>query len=131
MEKTRMMRAQKSGRRLQTIMAAVAVLGFLAVVSPPVGFAQPRDTIEQKIRQANTPADHQALAAWYEQEAQVAHQLASRYFVMRDVLAAARAVEQKDRPGEYYAFVAKKYQAMAKEYEILAAVHTTMAEPQK
>jgi hypothetical protein len=93
--------AQKSGMKwLRTIVAAVTVLGLMAVISPPVGLAQPGDNIEQKIRDAKTPADHQALAAWYEQEAQAAHQLASRYFVMRDVLAAARAVEQKNRAGE-------------------------------
>jgi hypothetical protein len=94
--------------------AVVVMLGFLGVISPPVGLARPGDTIEQKIRQANTPADHQALAAWYEQEAQAAHQLATRYFVMRDVLAAARAVEQKNRAGEHWAFIAKTYQEMAK-----------------
>jgi len=111
--------------------AVVAVLGFLGVISPPVGIAQPGDTIEQNIRQANTPADHQALATWYEQEAQAAHQLATRYFVMADVLAAARAVERKDRAGEHYVFIAKKYQEMAKEDEIFAAVHKTMAKQQQ
>jgi hypothetical protein len=112
-------------------MAVVAVLGFLTVISPPVGLAQPGDTIKQKIREAKTPADHQDLAAWYEQEAQAARQLATRYFVMRDVLAAAQAVEQKNRAGEHWAFIAKQYQEMAKEYEILAAVHKTMAEQRK
>jgi hypothetical protein len=131
-EETHMKRARKSGmRRLGTIVAVVAVLGFLGVISPPTGLAQPGDTIEQNIRQANTPADHQALAAWYEQEAQAAHQLATRYFVMADVLAAARAVERKDRAGEHYVFIAKKYQEMAKEDEIFAAVHKTMAEQQQ
>src|SRR4051794_38835219 len=85
--------------------AVVAVLGFLGVISPPIGLARPGDTIEQKIRQANTPADHQALAALYEQEAQAAHQLATRYFVMADVLAAARAMDRKDRAGEHYVFI--------------------------
>jgi hypothetical protein len=129
MEEARMMRAQKGGmRRLRTALAAVAVLGLMAVLSLPLGLAQPGDTIEQKIRQAKTPADHQALAAWYEKEAQAAHQLASRYFVMREVYAAARAMERKDRAGEHWAFIAKKYQEMAKEYETLAAVHKMMAE---
>jgi HD-like signal output (HDOD) protein len=127
-----MMRAHMSGIRwLRTIIAAVAVLGFMAVISLPVGLALPGDNIEQKIRQAKTPADHQALAAWYEKEAQVAQQLASRHFLMREVYAAARATQQKDRAGEHCAFIAKKYQEMAKEYETLAAVHKTMAEPRK
>jgi hypothetical protein len=63
----------------------------------------------------------------YEQEAQAAHQLATRYFVMRDVLAAARAVEQKNRAGEHWAFIVKKYQEMAKGYEILAEMHKKLA----
>ena len=127
-----MRRAQKSGMRwLRTIVAAVAGLGFMAVISPPVGLAQPGDNIEQKIREAKTPADHQALAALYEQEAQAAHQLATRYFVIREVYAAARAVEQKNRAGEHWAFIAKKYQEMAKEDEILAARHKMMAEQRK
>ena len=126
------MRAQKGGMRwLRTIVAAVAGLGFMAVISLPVGLAQPGDTIEQKIREAKTPADHQALAAWYEKEAQAAQQLASKYFMMREVYAAARAMERKDQAGEHCAFVAKKYQAMAKEYETLAAVHRMVAEQLK
>ena len=127
-----MSREQKSGiRQLRTTVAVMAVLGFLAMISPPVGFTEPGGNIEQQIRQANTPADHQALAAFYEKEAQTARQLATRYFVMRDVLAAARATQQKDRAGEHWAFVAKKYQEMAKEDETLAAIHKMMAEQRK
>jgi hypothetical protein len=124
-----MKRAQRSGRRqLEIIVAVVVVLGCLGVISPPVGLAQPGGDIELNLRQATTPAEHQALAAWYEQEAKAAHQLATKYFIMRDVLAAARAVERKDRAGEHWAFIAKKYQEMAKEYETLAAIHRMMAE---
>jgi hypothetical protein len=115
-------------RRFGIIVAVVVVLGFPGVISPPVGFAQPGGNIELKIRQANTPADHQSLAAWYAQEAKAANQLAARYFAMRDVLAAARATQQKDRAGEHWAFIAKQYQEKAKEYETLAAIHKMMAE---
>jgi hypothetical protein len=124
-----MLRAQKSGiRRWRTIVAAVAGLGFMAVLSPAVGFAQPGDNIAQQIREAKTPADHQALATWYEQKAQAAQQLANKHFMMREVYAAARAMERKDRAGEHWAFIAKKYQEMAKEYETFAAAHKMMAE---
>jgi hypothetical protein len=67
----------------------------------------------------------------YEQEAKAANQLATRYFVMRDRLAAARAMQQKDRAGEHWAFIAKKYQEMAKENETLAAIHKMMAEQRR
>ena len=71
-----MTRARKSEMRwLRTIVAAVAVLGLMVIISLPFGLAQPGDNIEQKIREAKTPADHQALATWYEKEAQVAEQL--------------------------------------------------------
>jgi hypothetical protein len=50
---------------------------------------------------------------------------------MRDTLAAARAVQQKDRAGEHWALIAKKYQAIAKEHETLAAIHKMMAEQRK
>jgi hypothetical protein len=126
------MRAQKGGmRRWRTTLAAVAGLGLMVVISLPFVLAQPGDTIEQQIREANTPADHQALAAWYEKEAQAAQQLASKHFMMRDVYAAARAMERKDQAGEHCAFVAKKYQEMAKEYETLAAIHRMVAEQLK
>jgi hypothetical protein len=126
------MRAQKGGmRRWRTTLAAVAGLGLMVVISLPFVLAQPGDTIEQQIREANTPADHQALATWYEKEAQAAQQLASKHFMMRDVYAAARAMERKDQAGEHCAFVAKKYQEMAKEYETLAAIHRMVAEQLK
>jgi hypothetical protein len=121
--------AQRSRMRwLRTILAVVAVLGFMAVISLPIGSAQPGDDIELQIREAKTPADHQALAAWYAKEAQAAQQLASKHFMMREVYAAARAMQQHDRAGEHCAFVAKKYQEMAQEYETLAAIHKMVAE---
>jgi len=103
----------------------------MVVISLPFVLAQPGDDIEQKIREAKTPADHQALAAWYEKEAQTAQQLASKHFMMRQVYAAARAMERKDQAGENCAFIAKKYQEMAKEYETLAAIHRMVAEQLK
>jgi hypothetical protein len=127
-----MLRAQKSGiRRWRTVVAVVAVLGLMAVLSPPFVLAQPGDTIEQQIREANTPADHQALATWYEKEAQAVQQLASKHFMMRQLYAAAGAMERHDQAGEHCAFVAKKYQDMAKEYETLAAIHRMVAEQLK
>jgi hypothetical protein len=126
------MRAHKSEMRwLRTVIAAVAVLGLMAITSLPFGSAQPGDDIEQNIREAKTPADHQALAARYEKEAQAAEQLASKHFLMRQVYAAARAMERKDQAGEHCAFIAKKYQEMAKEYETLAAIHSMVAEQLK
>jgi hypothetical protein len=127
-----MMRAHQSKMKWwRTIVAAVAALGFMAVISLSVGSAQPGGDIEQQIREAKTPADHQAWAAWFAKEAQAAQQLASAHFTMREVYAAARAMERKDRAGEHCVFVAKKYQEMAQEYESLAAIHRMVAEQPK
>jgi hypothetical protein len=129
MKEAHMIRAPKGGMgRWRIIVAMMAVPGFMPVLFLPVGAAQLGDDIEQNNRQANTPADYRALAAAYEQKAQAAQQLATRYFLMRDALAAARGMERKDRGGENYAFVAKKYQDMVKEYETFAAAHKMMAE---
>jgi hypothetical protein len=77
------------------------------------------------------PADRQALAAFYEKEAQTANQLATKHLITRDVYAAARAMERKDRAGEQCVFIAKKYQEMAKEHETLAAIQKMVAEQLK
>jgi hypothetical protein len=82
------MRVREGGMgRWRTILAAVAVVGLMVAIALPFGFAQPGDDIEQNIREANTPADHQALAAWYTKEAPAAQQLASKHFTMRAVYA--------------------------------------------
>jgi hypothetical protein len=132
MEETRMTRALKSGMpRRRTVVAAVAVLGFTAAIAPPGGSAQPEHTIELQSREANPPADHQALAAWYEKAAQAHQRLAGKHLLMREVDAAARSVERKDRAGDHHAFVARKYQERAQAYERLAARHRMVAEPLK
>jgi hypothetical protein len=115
----------------RSLVAVMAVLGSIAFPYPALGAVDEWATIKQQIRDAKTPADHQALAAFYAKEAQMAHQLATRYLVMRDVLAAARATQEKSRAGEHWVFIAKKYQEKAKEYEIFAAMHTMMAEQRK
>jgi hypothetical protein len=115
----------------KSILVVAAMLGIVASAYLPFSTARERGYLDQKLREAKTPAEHQAIAAFYEQEAQAARELAAKYLLMRDVYAAARAVERKDRAGEHYVFIAKKYQEMANEYETLAAVHKTMAEPLK
>jgi hypothetical protein len=114
-------------RRLKNILGVAVVLGIIAVTYRPCSAAGEWKNIEQKIREATRPANHYAVATLYEQEARKARDLAAKYLLMREVYAAARAVERKDRAGEPYAFIAKTYQEMANEYEIIAAVHKAMA----
>jgi len=111
----------------KSIVVMAAVLGVIAFVYAPFSSADEWDDIPQKIREAKTPADHQALAAFYEKEAQKAHQLHNTHNSMAAAYSAARSMERKDQAGGDMVFVAKKYQEMAKQYEDLAAIHKTMA----
>lgn len=116
---------------LKHLFGGAVVIGIIAVASLPFSSAAGREDIGRNLLGAKTPADHQAMAALYEKEAQTARGLSAKHLLMREVYAAARAMERKDRAGEHCAFIAKKYQAMVKEYETLAAVHKTMAEQLK
>ena len=124
-----MRRAPKGGlRRWRTILAAVAVLGLLVMIALPFGLAQPGDNVEQHIRQANTPADHQALAAWYEQEARAARQEYARHIAMRDAYATIPVLREKGKADAHSQTIANQYQEMAKAFEDLAAIHKQEAE---
>jgi DNA-binding helix-hairpin-helix protein with protein kinase domain len=128
MEKTHMMRAQTGRvRRLRTIVVAVAVLGFMTVIYLPFSLAQLGDNVEQKIRQAKAPADHQALAALYEQEAQAARQEYAKHIAMRDAYTAIPVLREKGKADAHCQTIANKYE-MAKEFEELAAIHKQEAE---
>jgi hypothetical protein len=59
--------------------AIAAVLAIMAVGSLPVCSAEEGKNIEQMITEAKTPADHEAIAAYYEKEAQAAHQEHERH----------------------------------------------------
>jgi hypothetical protein len=115
----------------KSIVVMAAVVGVIAFVCPPFSFADEWDDLPQKIRDAKTPADHQALAAFYEKEAQAAHKLHNIHVNMEPAYAASRIMQEKGRPVEHCRVVAEKYRDVAKEYEALAAMHKAMAEQLK
>jgi hypothetical protein len=125
----------KWSRSLLTVMAVLGIVAFAYLSSGcaggKIGAADGWATIDQQIRDAKTPADHQALAAFYEKEAQTAHQLHNKELIMRDAYAASRTMQEKGRPTEHCTVLADKYRDVAKEYEALAAMHKTMAEQLK
>jgi hypothetical protein len=115
----------------RSLVAVMAVLGIVAFAYLSFGAADEWANIEQQIRDAKTPADHQALAAFYEKEAQAAHKLHNTHVTMEAAYAASRTMQEKGRPSEHCRVIADKYRDMAKEYEALAAMHKTMAEQLK
>lgn len=115
----------------RNFVAVMAVLGIVPFAYLSFGAADEWATIEQQIRDAKTAADHQAIAAFYEKEAQAAHKLHKTHVTMEAAYAASRTMQEKGRPVEHCRVIAEKYRDVAKEYETLAAMHKTMAEQLK
>jgi hypothetical protein len=112
---------------LRTIVAVVAVVGMITLIYLPFGSAQQGDNIEQKIREAKTAADHQAIAAYYETEAHAAHAKYDQHLGMAKSYGTTPTLKEKSGAVTHCETIAKKYQEIAKEYEAMAAIHKTMA----
>ncbi len=115
------------------ISAALAVLTMGALGYVPLGIATAEDkNIEQMITEAKTPAEHEAIAAYYEKEAQVAHQKHEKHLDMRASYEKTPAyLALKTSLPWHCETIAKNYQKTATEYEELAKFHREMAKPAK
>ena len=112
----------------KTISVVMAVLTIVAFGYAPVGSAAEGKNLEHMITEAKTPADHEAIAAYYEKEAQVAHQKHAEHKKMADFYAATPALKSKS--GTLFNHcndAADKYEGIAKDYEALARMHRAMA----
>ncbi len=87
--------------------------------------------MEQMITGAKAPADHDALAASYEKEAQEARQKQAEHQQMRDAHATIPVLKTKTGAVAHCNAIAKKYEEIAKEYEALAKMHREMAKAAK
>ena len=105
---------------------AVGALGFM-----PAGSAEDKN-IEQMISEAKTPADHEAIAAYYEKEAQDAQQKYEEHLKLKAAYAKIPHLASKGFGLPYHCdSIAKKYEGIAKDYEALAKLHKSMAESAK
>jgi hypothetical protein len=114
------------------ISAAVALLAISVLAYLPAGLAQEGKSIGQMLTEAKTPADHEAIAAYYDQEAQAAHQKHAEHKKLADSYGAVPALKTKS--GTLYNHcndAAKKYEGIAKDYEALAKAHREMAKAVK
>ena len=114
--------------------AGVAVLTLIGLTFLPFGTiaaAQQMDHMGQRITEAKTPADHEALAAVYEKEAQAARQKQAEHLQMRDAYAQIQVLRSKTGAIAHCNDIAKKYEEIAKENEALAKMHQEMAKPAK
>jgi|GEM_PF-6146442 len=114
----------------KTISIGVAVLvGItLSFVSlRPVVAEDHMTHMEQMITGAKAAADHEALAASYEKDAQEARQKQAEHQQMRDAYATIPVLKTKTGAVAHCTAIAKKYEEIAKEYEALAKMHRDMA----
>jgi hypothetical protein len=116
----------------ESIAIAVLLVAFGALAYAPFGSAQEGKSIDQMVTEAKTPADHEAIAAYYDKEAQAAHQKHAEHKKLADFYAVTPALKTKS--GTLYNHcteAAKKYEGIAKDYESLAKAHREMAKTAK
>ncbi len=115
----------------KTISAVVAVLAITGLSYLSFSSAEEGKSIEQMITEAKTPADHEAIAAYYEKEAQEAHQKHAEHQQMSDSYATIPVLKTKTGAVAHCNTIAKNYEKIAKEYEALAKLHKDMAKHAK
>jgi hypothetical protein len=110
---------------------AAGILALVAFGYLPWGAAQEGKSIDQMIAEAKTPADHEAIAAYYENEAQKAHQEHAEHLKRRDSYATIPVLKTKTGAVDHCNTIAKKYADIAKEDEALAKLHHDLAKTAK
>jgi len=118
----------KTWRSIGIVMIAVAVsvIGYHAV-----SFAQEGKSIDQRIADAKTAADHEAIAAYYEQEAQAAHKKHEEHLKLKASYEKTPHLASKTSLPWHCSTIAENYNKTAKEYEALAKLHRDMAKAAK
>jgi len=122
--------------------AAIRTLGLvllLAIACPGAARALDPADLPNAIENAETPADHEALATYFEGEAKAARAMAERHRSMGERyrnlrkpagLKGVRAQIERSMPRHCDKLVAS-YEAAAKEYEAMAAEHREAASASK
>jgi hypothetical protein len=104
---------------------ATGTLGYLSV-----SMAEEGTNLEQMIMNAKTAADHEAIAAYYEKEAQAAHAKHAEHQKMGEWYKKNPTVN-KSGFSTHCDILAADDNKTAKEYEALAKLHRDMAKSAK
>ena len=113
--------------RFNTMFAAsIVAAGLIFSVATPVSIAQAEDVTEAQIAAARTPADHEAIAAKYDAEAQAADEMVANHEAMAKAYKAVGAKGTQSMASHCNRLVAQ-YREAAKEYRALATEHRAMA----
>lgn len=108
------------------IVVAVGTLGYRSV-----SVAEEGKNVEQMIVDAKTPADHEAIAAYYDQEAKAAHQKHEEHLKLKASYEKIPHLASKTGLPWHCSTIAENYNKTAKEYEALAKLHREMAKSAK
>jgi hypothetical protein len=114
----------KAKRGITPAIAIVVMLGMVALVSVPWGVAGEGRSIAQKVREAKTPAEQQAIAAAFEKEAKAAQQKAKQHSQLKDAYAAKPDMQIMVSHCDE---LVKHYQEIAKDLEDMAKMHKQLA----
>src|SRR5216684_7328129 len=120
----------KKGNKMnmwKNIGAGLAVLTIVALGYRSAAAEKGMEHMEQMITEAKTPTDHEALAAFYEKEAQEARQKQAQHQQMSVEYAKIPVLKTKTGAVAHCNAIAKKYEEIAKENEALAQMHKEMA----
>src|SRR5262250_2316003 len=119
-------------QRLGALCVAVLALVSVLAVPPPRARAAEEMDIDKMIESAKTPADHEAIAAYYDHEAAAARAKAEEHRKMgEDYKKAGGALTHKTHFDEHCQSLVRIYEGAAKENAALAAAHRQMAKQAK
>ena len=114
-------------RRILSSAIGVALLVALALPVPGRAAGEPVD-IDKMITDAKTPADHEAIAVYYDQQAADARAKAAEHRKMGDSYRkAGGALQHKTHFHEHCEALVREYDAAARDYAAMAAAHRQMA----
>ena len=118
----------KTWRSMAIVMMVIATgtFGYLSLST-----AQEEKNLEQMISNAKTAADHEAIAAYYDQEAQAAHTKHEEHLKLQASYANTPHLASKTGLPAHCKQIATDYDKIAKEYESLAKMHRDMAKSAK
>lgn len=135
---TRSMRFREGAptKRVGVFGAAVVGMGLLGLflLQASVVRAGEHDDIMSMVEHAKTKADHEAIAAYYEKQAEAAKNQAELHRKMEKSYAVAPGGGTKGSAtslSQHCAALAKHYESLAQEYTTLAAAHRDMAKSAK
>jgi hypothetical protein len=116
------------------LLAALTLFAMAIALGMPGGWAAPAQAadIEQMIVSAKTPADHEAIAAYYDQQAKEARDKAELHRKMgQDYKKAGGALAHKTHFHEHCEALTAGYERAAKDFAALAAAHREMVKASK